>query len=241
MDLNFSSPHSSKLVFFEQIGSTNQYLLEKAVSDFDSWPDGSVVCAAEQTAGRGRYERDWKSPAGSSLAFSVLIRNPKGAGHWYPMLLAISLVRSLSSQGVEAGLKWPNDVLVAEKKLSGLLGQSSTDLLVLGMGVNLKPVGIADSVSVSELGLDHSFDLQLAGILREFAGLRELYESGGLAAILGELRRISHTLGRRVRVTTENGALEGVATGIDDQGRLVLDNGRDVISAGDILHLRGVE
>lgn len=240
MDLNLSSANSSRLVFFEQIGSTNQFLLDSAY-DLQQWPDGSVVCAAEQTSGVGRNNRSWQSPAGESLSLSILIRKPSGASHWYGMLLAMALTRSLVEQGADAGLKWPNDVLVGERKISGLLGQAAADYLVVGLGLNLHSVAVEGSTSISEIGLDPDFDMQMAAILKEFSKLRAQYELSGLAAILDELRAISLTLGKRVRVTIEDGIIEGFATEIDEQGRLVLNDGEHVISAGDIFHLRGVE
>lgn len=241
MDLKFSIVAASKLVYFEKIGSTNSFLIESAAKNPPEWPDGSVVCAGEQTAGRGRNDRAWESPAGSSLSSSVLIREPIGAAHWYGILLAMALVRSMRNQGVNAGLKWPNDVMVEERKVSGLLGQSAEGFLVIGIGLNLEPVEIADSVSLSELGLSQDYDFQLSRLLTEFHQLRAAYENAGVAAVLDELRSISLTLGRRVRVHTEDGVLEGFVSGIDDQGRLVIEEGKHVVSAGDIVHLRGVD
>jgi BirA family biotin operon repressor/biotin-[acetyl-CoA-carboxylase] ligase len=241
MQLNLSSAHSSKLVFFDQLGSTNQYLLEQAGLNSDSWPDQSVVCAGHQTAGRGRNDRQWESPAGASLASSVLIRNPSGEAHWYGILVAMSLAKSLRSQGVDAGLKWPNDVLVNEQKIAGVLSQAANDYLVVGIGINLRKLDIEGSISIAELKLNEDFDAQLAGLLSNFSILRKSYEQGGVSEILEELRGISHTLGLRVRVRTEQGVIEGVATNINQQGKLEIDHGRETVFAGDILHLRGVE
>jgi BirA family biotin operon repressor/biotin-[acetyl-CoA-carboxylase] ligase len=241
MLLNLSSAHSSKLVFFDQLGSTNQYLLEQAGLDSDSWPDQSVVCAGHQTAGRGRNDRQWESPAGASLACSVLIRNPSAEAHWYGILVAMSLAKSLRVQGVDAGIKWPNDVLVNEKKIAGVLSQAANNYLVAGIGVNLREVDIEGSISIAELKLNEDFDTQLAALLSNFVALRESYERGGVSEILEELREISHTLGLMVRVRTEKGVVEGVATNINHQGKLEIDNGRETVFAGDILHLRRVE
>lgn len=241
MLLNLSSAHSSKLVFFDQLGSTNQYLLEQAGLDSDSWPDQSVVCAGHQTAGRGRNDRQWESPAGASLACSVLIRNPSAEAHWYGILVAMSLAKSLRAQGVDAGIKWPNDVLVNEKKIAGVLSQAANNYLVAGIGVNLREVDIEGSISIAELALDENFDFQLAALLSNFVALRKSYERGGVSEILEELREISHTLGLMVRVRTEKGVVEGVATNINHQGKLEIDNGRETVFAGDILHLRRVE
>lgn len=240
MDLNLSSRHASRLIFFEKLGSTNEYLINQAAIEQSLWPDGSVVCAATQTEGRGRNQRQWESPPGASLACSILIRNPQGAAHWYGILLAMAAAKALSRQEVAAGLKWPNDVLVDGKKIAGVLGQAAKDYLVVGIGLNLKPVNIEGSVSLQDLELNQDFDFQLAAILAEFETLRGDYQLHGVTAILEDLRDISHTLGQRVKVTTESGTLQGLATGIDSEGRLVLNHDQK-ISAGDILHLRGTE
>ena len=241
MDLFLSSALTPKLIHFDQIGSTNDYLLRQAVAEPLDWPSGSVVCASEQTKGRGRNQRAWESPAGSSLSFSVLIRDPQIPPHWYGILMAMAATTSFRGQGAEAGLKWPNDVLVKDKKLAGILGQSTDNYLVVGLGLNLSRVDIAGSTCVEEIGLNSDYDYQLAGILAAFNQLLDRQKTVGLSQLLPELRDLSHTLGRRVRITLEGQDVEGLATGIDSEGRLVLDQGRVTVSVGDIVHLRGVE
>jgi BirA family biotin operon repressor/biotin-[acetyl-CoA-carboxylase] ligase len=240
MELNLSRAFANKLIYFDQLESTNSFLMQKASDDIAHFPDMTVVSTAWQTAGRGRNNRQWISSKGSSLASSILIRKPVGDAHWYGILLALAAVKSLRGQQVDAGLKWPNDVLVQERKLAGILGQSRMDYLVIGIGLNLSSVEIENSISLSELSVTADYDLQLASILENFAALRKEFETLGVAAVLGDLRSLSHTLGKRIRVNTGQGHFEGVATDIDNQGRLVLDNGSKTVSAGDILHLRGV-
>lgn len=241
MDLNLSSAFANKLVFFQKLSSTNDFLLREAQENPSDWPDFSVACAGTQTAGKGRNQREWQSPEGASISCSVLVRAANAPAHWYGILIAMALTRSLREQGVDAGLKWPNDVLVNERKIAGVLGQAGTDMIVVGIGINLLPVEIENSVSIQQLGLTVDFDSQLAQVLREFVELRQQFEIESTSAIVGELRDISHTLGREVQVVTDSGKTRGFATDIDEQGRLVLDQGKLIVSAGDILHLRGVE
>ena len=239
MELNLSASFANKLLYFDQLDSTNDYLMEKALEDAGSFPDMTVVCTGWQTAGRGRNQRQWVSPKSSSLASSILIREPASAAHWYGILLALAAVKSLRGQGIDAGLKWPNDVLVQDRKLAGILGQSGGDYLVIGIGLNLSEVEIENSISLSELAVTTDYDLQLSSILENFSKLRQVFETSGVSAVLDDLKSLSHTLGKKVRVTTEQGQYEGIATDIDSQGRLVLDHGDKTISAGDIMHLRG--
>lgn len=239
MDLKLSSECCSKLVFMRSIDSTNDYLCREASVDIELWPDFSVLCAAEQTAGRGRNQRLWQSPAGSSLSASILIRNPQGPAHFYGMLLAIAFTESLISQGVQAGLKWPNDILVNERKIAGVLGSVNKEFLVVGIGVNLLQIDLDDTDSVQNLGLDADYDLQLSKILFNFFRAQENFDSEGAQSVVAKLRNVSHTLGKKVRVQTDSGNFTGVATEIDSTGMLVLDNGKHRISGGDILHLRG--
>ena len=240
MELNLSAGFATKLLYFDQLESTNEFLMKKASDDARQFPDMTVVSTSWQTAGRGRNERQWVSPMGSSLASSILIRKPASAAQWYGILLALAAVKSLRGQQLDAGLKWPNDVLVQERKLAGILGQSGGDYLVVGIGLNLSAVEIENSISLSELAVKTDYDLQLSSILENFSELRREFETNGVSAVLDDLRSLSHTLGKRIRVTTDQGQFEGVATDIDTQGRLVLDHGDKTVSAGDIVHLRGV-
>ena len=240
MELNLSAGFANKLLYFDQLDSTNEFLMKKASDDARQFPDMTVVSTSWQTAGRGRNERQWVSPMGSSLASSILIRKPASAAQWYGILLALAAVKSLRGQQLDAGLKWPNDVLVQERKLAGILGQSGGDYLVVGIGLNLSAVDIENSISLSELAVKTDYDLQLSSILENFSELRREFETNGVSAVLDDLRSLSHTLGKRIRVTTDQGQFEGVATDIDTQGRLVLDHGDKTVSAGDIVHLRGV-
>ncbi len=239
MKLNLSSKVCHRLVFLQTVGSTNDYLADAATTDSESWPDFSVVCAREQTAGKGRNQREWLSPAGSSLSVSILIRKPSEAAHWYGMVLAVALTESLISQGVQAGLKWPNDVLVDEKKIAGVLGLAHQEFVVVGIGVNLLRVDLEQTESIENLQLNTDYDFQLSRLLERFVAIRNNFESAGKQQLLAKLREVSHTLGKKVRVHTEAGELTGVATEIDSEGMLVLNQGEHRISAGDILHLRG--
>jgi BirA family biotin operon repressor/biotin-[acetyl-CoA-carboxylase] ligase len=243
-------------------GSTNADLLARASLDagLGGLGEGHVLVAEEQTAGRGRLGRSWSSVPGASLTYSVLLRPapvPPGRRGWLPLLAGIaaaSAVRAVA--GVEAALKWPNDVLVGDRKLAGILAEQSPDgsAVVIGTGVNVATP--ADALPVSASGLPAT------SLLAEGAAVsREAL----LLAILGELERwylafradpdpdragaldayraLSATLGRAVRVDLPAGrVLTGTASGIDADGRLLVQEtgvaGVTPVSAGDVVHLR---
>ena len=240
-------------------GSTNVDLLARANTDV-GLPEGQVLVAEEQTAGRGRLGRTWTSVPGASLTFSVLLRPatvPASRRGWLPLLAGVAVASAVrSATGVGAMLKWPNDVLVGDRKLAGILAEQSPDgsAVVMGIGVNVATP--ADALPVSPTGLPAT------SLLAEGASVsREAL----LRAIIGELRRwytafradpdpvrtglldayrpLCATLGRQVRVELPVGRfMTGVARDIDPDGRLLVsDNPGDqpmAISAGDVVHVR---
>lgn len=121
-----------------ETGSTNADLLAEARSGA---PEGLVLVADAQTAGRGRMGRRWISTPGAALTFSVLLRPggvPSGRLGWVPLLAGVAVVSALREEaGVEARLKWPNDVLIADAKLAGILAESWAEAIVVGIGINV--------------------------------------------------------------------------------------------------------
>jgi BirA family transcriptional regulator, biotin operon repressor / biotin---[acetyl-CoA-carboxylase] ligase len=119
-------------------GSTNADLLARAVAGA---PEGVVLAAEEQTAGRGRMGRSWVSPPRAALTFSLLVRpdtvSPARRG-WLPLLAGVSVASAVrAANGVDARLKWPNDVLVGPAKLGGILAEAVGDAVVVGIGLNV--------------------------------------------------------------------------------------------------------
>jgi BirA family biotin operon repressor/biotin-[acetyl-CoA-carboxylase] ligase len=190
------------------------------------------------------------------LAVSVLLR-PLEAGMpgtdsfgWLSLLAGVAMAKSLRDSGVAAALKWPNDVLISERKVCGILAEASTDgIVVIGAGVNLTlteaQLPVPTAISMLIAGGNPDADAALAGYL---VRLRELYgrlvRTGGDAQTSGVLQEVSEacsTLGQTVRVTLPGGEdLVGRAERLDADGRLVIDsNGRrTALSAGDVTHLR---
>jgi BirA family transcriptional regulator, biotin operon repressor / biotin---[acetyl-CoA-carboxylase] ligase len=240
-------------------GSTNADLLARASADRDT-PEGQVLVADEQTAGRGRLGRSWASAPGASLTFSVLLRPtsvPADRRGWLPLLTGVAVAGAVRvASGVDAVLKWPNDVLVGERKLAGILVEQSADASAVVIGVGLNVATPEDDLPVSPSGLPATSllvegahvarDEVLLEILRH---LERWYlsfradpdpESSGL---LAAYRGLCATLGREVRVElSADLILEGIVEGIDADGCLLVrsDDALTVtrVSAGDIVHLR---
>jgi BirA family biotin operon repressor/biotin-[acetyl-CoA-carboxylase] ligase len=234
-------------------GSTNADLLERG------GPEGQVLIAEEQTAGRGRMGRSWVSRPGASLTFSVLLRPvavPPGRRGWLSLLTgaaAAAAVRAVAA--VDATLKWPNDVLVGERKLAGILAEQSGDAVVVGIGLNVAtpaealpvPPGGLSATSLLAEGASVSREALLAGILR---GLEARYlafradPDAARGSQLAEYRALCATLGRPVRVELPGGkVVTGVAEDIDGDGRLLVapaDGPRVPVSAGDVIHVRSL-
>jgi BirA family transcriptional regulator, biotin operon repressor / biotin---[acetyl-CoA-carboxylase] ligase len=242
-------------------GSTNADLLAAARA---GTPEGMVLVAEEQTSGRGRLGRDWVSQPGGSLTFSVLLRPtgvPPSLRGWLPRLGGVAVTAALRAEtDVEPSLKWPNDVMAEPAgdcaagdgaKLAGILAEQAADAVVLGIGLNI-------SASRDQLPTDSATSLGLLGALRPdrsallAAILRELeqwywrwaWQAGGDAdgsGLRAQYLRDCATVGRQVRVELPGGAcLTGLAIGIDDLGRLVLQtaDGERYVSAGDVVHVR---
>ncbi len=237
----------------EVTGSTNADLLARAAAGA---AEGTVLAAEAQTAGRGRMGRTWVSPPAAALMFSVLLRPaavPPGRRGWVPLLSGLAVaaaVRALT--GVDARLKWPNDVLVGDRKLAGILAEQAADAIVVGTGINVSttraelPVETATSLALEGAAGTSRPEL-LVAVLGEIQH-RYLAWAGGASpgdpdacGLRAEYRRRSATLGRRVRVEFPGGdTASGTALDVDADGRLVISgaDGPLAVSAGDVVHLR---
>lgn len=221
--------------------------------------DRTVLIALEQTAGLGRRGRTWSSPPGG-LYVSVLFRPagvPPEQRPWLNLIAGLALVRVAHSVGVEASLKWPNDLLLGAKaeKGAGILSEIVGDAVVVGIGLNVAklpvdvqpaPGGLAPT-SLADVGADELDRGELAfRLLVELAQLEGVWRKNGGDAdesgLLEEYREHSATIGERVRVELAGGMqLLGVAHGIEADGTLVVRGTDGVdhgVSAGDVVHLR---
>jgi BirA family biotin operon repressor/biotin-[acetyl-CoA-carboxylase] ligase len=258
MDLPLSRLAAPRLVALDTVGSTNDELSRRATADPSAWPDGAVVVTLDQTAGRGRRGRVWVAPPGRTLAVSVLCapgRDGLDPG-WLPLVAGLALVETLRAvvpAPAEVALKWPNDVLVDGRKVSGILGELvSPGRYVIGTGLNL-------TLEERQLPTPTSTSLRLAGVpapdvdailAAYLAGFRDrcraFVDAAGdarAAGLVEEIARVCVTIGRDVRVELPGGGeLLGRATGVDDDGRLTVESAGDPVAtsvaAGDVTHLR---
>jgi BirA family biotin operon repressor/biotin-[acetyl-CoA-carboxylase] ligase len=241
-----------------ETGSTNADLADLARAGADG---GSVLIADYQAAGRGRQGRIWTAPPGSGIAMSVLLRPegvPASRWTWLPLIAGLAVAEGLRREsGVPAVVKWPNDVLVGERKICGILAERvetpSRAACVVGMGINVGlsvdelPVPAATSLAIlaaEDPGtVVPSRNQLIATVLAAFELLYLRWEEPAAQPSLAAayLER-SATIGRRVRVLLDGDReVEGLAESIDPDGRLVLRtaNSREVLSAGDVTSLRG--
>jgi BirA family biotin operon repressor/biotin-[acetyl-CoA-carboxylase] ligase len=256
------SAELGELVVLETAGSTNDELSRIAADAAEF----TVVLTLDQRAGRGRLGRAWIAPPGRTLAASVLLRPrlpdggplPPDALGWLPLLAGAAMTAAVGSvlPAPDARLKWPNDVLIDGRKVSGLLTELAPGGgVVVGSGVNLflaedeLPVPTATSLTLAGAAddadalVDRLLSAYLTGLRdltgRLFAASGDAVASGGHAAVTA----LCDTLGRAVRVELPGGdALEGTASGLDPTGRLqvrLAGSGALVpVAAGDVVHLR---
>ncbi|GLZ03957.1 biotin--[acetyl-CoA-carboxylase] ligase [Actinomadura sp. NBRC 104412] len=255
-----------------ETGSTN---VDLAAAAQEGAPEGTVLTTEHQHAGRGRLGRAWTAPPRSGLMFSVLLRPavPVERLGWVPLLAGVSTANAVrrmtawSEEGdrffpepgdrpradvaVDARLKWPNDLLVGERKLAGILVERIGGALVVGIGLNVGlradelPVPTATSLAIEGAPLSDRAPLlrailrELETWYREWTSLDGDPETSGLRPAYKDL---CATLGRRVRVELPGGeTVEGTAGDIDQDGRLLIttDQGRErAVGAGDVVHVR---
>jgi BirA family transcriptional regulator, biotin operon repressor / biotin---[acetyl-CoA-carboxylase] ligase len=238
-----------RLSVVDETASTNTDLLGVAAST----PEGTVLVAEHQTAGRGRLDRVWTSPPRSGLTFSVLVRpgTPRTTWGWLPLLSGVAVCDAVGAAGLPAMLKWPNDVLLGaeQRKGAGILVQVAGEAAVIGIGLNVSTTAdelpVPTAASLATEGGEVERSTLLATILTElgyqYVRWRDARGNAEVCGLAADYLERCATLGLSVTVTTAGGAtLRGLATGIDAEGRLrVTAEGRDhVVAAGDVEHIR---
>lgn len=245
------------VVFRKSLASTNDFAAKKAGGY------GLLVVADQQTAGRGRLGRSWVSPPGVNIYMSIAFL-PAISQRKTPLLsLAAGLSAALAIKavtGLEIRLKWPNDLLAGkEKKLGGILletrlGADKFPFSVAGIGINVNmpkasfPADIARTATsvLAETRAKTNRCVLIAAVCHEFDyWLSVLRKDGekGVQKLLKAYRAISDTIGKKVSVQTGELKLEGTASGIDQEGRLLLRtaSGPKRISAGEVQSLRAAK
>lgn len=190
----------------------------KGESDF-------VVVADEQTKGKGRMGREWLSPIGGLYLSIVTKKNPL-----LPLISGVAVANSLKNFGLNPVLKWPNDVIVGNKKISGILIECLDDFAIVGIGININKTPLETATSIKDETGDIPRDVVLNNVLKSF----EKYSEKN---VLDEYKKLSSTIGMFVKIKTLKGDIEGKAIDVDEHGRLILESG-EIIVSGDVIHLR---
>lgn len=242
---------------FESVLSTNETAYNLALSEA---ADGTVVIADSQSGGRGRRGRSWSSPGGVNIYTSIILR-PDIAPARAPQLtlmsavaLAETLVMILSDfPCIKVAIKWPNDILLHDKKCAGILTEmksvgTDVEFIVIGLGLNLNLRKEAMESSISELATSLFIEsgrefsrLQVAQYL--YSAIENWYKrylSEGFAPVQEAWNRLSGIQGKKIRAARGKGYEEGIALGVDEEGALLLEdeNGRVMrVTAGDAILL----
>jgi BirA family biotin operon repressor/biotin-[acetyl-CoA-carboxylase] ligase len=240
---------------YEEIDSTNSEAARQARAGA---AEGTCVIARTQTAGRGRYGRHWVSEPDSGLYFSILLR-PRFAVRFYSLITlmaGIAVYEALAEFDLKPDIKWVNDILIGDKKISGILSESvetpAGTAVIVGVGINLTSKNFPEVIADIATSVENETGRQVPAseIARTFTHhLSYFYEmlagENGPADILRQWQqRSSYFSGKRVHVDLGNESIEGVTDGLEENGalRVKCNNGSvTIVHAGDVKRLRATE
>lgn len=241
----------AKLLMFDVLDSTMGTARELAE---DGEPEGTVIAADMQKAGLGRLGRKWESPKGG-VWFSIILRPdvPAGEAPKLTLMAGAAVARALGEMyKLDARLKWPNDVLIDGKKVCGILTElkaaDKIDYVLIGFGMNANfpvsalPAELESSATTlrDELGKNVDARALMRQVLDEFEALYAPFCKGDYLSILKEWTELSDTLGKKVKVETAAGVIQGVVKDISPTGALVVNTteGNVEVPSGDCIYLR---
>lgn len=240
----------NKIIYFDSVDSTMDLASKMAA---EGAGEGTVICAEEQTKGRGRLGRVWVSPKGQGIYFSVILRPRMALSETATLTLvfAVAVCQAIRmATGLKVFIKWPNDILFQQKKVAGILTElnAETDrinFIILGVGINVHgvlPDSLKEAACLERPSSTTISRVQLLQeILRQMEKTYALFQRKGFAPIANIWRNLSATLGASVKVVELNKITQGTAIDIDAQGALLIKerNGNIVKKiSGDIVHLR---
>ncbi|MFX0207534.1 MAG: biotin--[acetyl-CoA-carboxylase] ligase [Candidatus Hodarchaeota archaeon] len=244
LDLGMKSELYKKIIHYSEVKSTNDIAMDLAEQGVE---EGTVVVADTQTEGRGRAGRTWSSPVGG-LWFTIILRpdiEPVYA-HQITFAASIAVTTAIGNlRGLQAQIKWPNDILIKEKKVGGILLEiatsgSTVEYLVVGIGLNLtvdphhfppEVSNIATSIASNlRPGTKISRDEILRSILREFEVYYQLLKQKGFRHIIQKWKGMSNIVGREIRVDDPpNEPMEGKVVDIDTTGALLIRTSKNAV------------
>ncbi len=243
--MNFS------LLTFDILDSTNTEALKQARLGAD---EGVCVVARQQTAGRGRYGRTWVSERDAGLYFSIVLR-PMLDAHDLPLITLVAGIAvhdALAELGMKPDIKWVNDVLINEKKIAGILAETTETpkglAVVVGIGINLKssnfpPDLVATATSLEDLSSTADRDTLIEVLTSHFSRFYDMLQiEGGAARIIENWKqRSSYSSGKIVRAVLNGETITGVTDGLEDNGALRVkrsDGSVTIVQAGDVEQVR---
>ncbi len=241
------------VIVFKETDSTN---LQAKILASQGAAEGTLVAAETQTQGRGRRGRSWFSPTGQSIYVSIILR-PSMAPAQAPqitLMTAVAVARTLQKAGLKARIKWPNDILVGDRKIAGILTEISTEMdlvdwVVVGLGLNVNTPAdrmpseirkIATSVRIQKGRPVSRVDL-LCALLENFETCYEQLKTEGFGPIMEQWRQMTDIIGKRIYVDVMDTRHIGTVAAVDDDGVLILqdDQGRiHRIFSGDVTRVR---
>ena len=244
-----------RLHYEETVDSTNRVAVELAQGGA---PEGTVVLADHQTAGRGRLQRSWQSPPGCNLYLSVILRPaiPPHDAAQITLLAGVAVAEAISAVCPErVGIKWPNDLLVGGRKVCGILTEAKMamgriDSVIVGVGLNVNidsadfdPAHRETATSLrEETGRDHSREDLLFLLCERFEQWYEIFQHEGFAPVKDSWLARTAMAGKRLRVLFRDEVREGVFAGIDRDGALLIADEQGAVrrvNAGDATIIKG--
>lgn len=221
-DGEWRAPAGWRVEVVDEIDSTSEELKRRQPED------GRVLVARCQSAGRGRRGAPWLSEPGTGLTFSVALRPGVPKGLWPRLALAtgLAVAEAVARLGVEAEVKWPNDLLIEGKKVCGILVEAVGDVAVIGVGLNVNATDFPPELEATSLRVasGRGFDLPaVLGLVLESLKHRAAGIGTGFPEIVALLRQRCFLSGKRVTLKSAAGPLEGVVRQIGDGGELVLE------------------
>jgi BirA family biotin operon repressor/biotin-[acetyl-CoA-carboxylase] ligase len=239
-----------KIHYYDTLASTMDAATELGMK---GCPEGTIVIAEAQTKGRGRLGRSWLSPKYKGIYFSLILK-PKISPNQAPILTLLAVVSVCEAikeiSGLDARIKWPNDILINHKKLGGILTELNAEMdeirfVVIGIGLNVnndKKSLITGATSLKEERKENTDRIiLLKKLLKKLEGNYRHFPKESQPKITEKWRSLSFTLGKRVKIISHHKQLEGVAVDIDVDGGLLLRNDSGLVQkvmAGDVVHCK---
>lgn len=237
------------ILHYDSISSTMEKAFALAV---DGQKEGTVVCAETQTKGKGRMGRNWNSPSGKGIYVSIILRprlSPAVVSQLTLLSAAAVCAAIRQATGLEVTIKWPNDILFGKKKIAGILTEISAEMdcvrfVIVGIGINVNtaptqlPEHATSLKSIASKKISRVKVLQ--AVLNTFETEYREFTDKGFKPVIKKWKELSSTLGSRVCLSDQNGAIQGEAVDLDEFGGLMIKQDNGIVikrMSGDVIHV----